>query len=344
MRTIPSLILKTAFLVGIICYAQTAPLARGEETYAIVKGDSVASICQKFQLSIEQLSAANPSLNPSRLVIGQQIKIPTESKNAAVGNDLIPIWPGVNSSVFKAALDYGIAQTLYSTFDFNNWSSISDSKIPQTVHQKLGKSIKVDIFAIKDNDDNSIRISVFFPDFSIGNRKLVLLFIYNITNCFLVESKFDEELSKYDFSETNVDFEFPHNYRTIVKAAFQLKTEDIAQVKRWCQETLKSDYPTQANETNHFFVAPYNKKYDQRPVSLYWVEGKKVVQIEHLSNPDGTEGFVPKEMSDFSEPIQAEKASDYANSYEWRNFTVARHIIDGLLLTVNPVKDRATSE
>jgi len=338
MKTLRPSFLKFIFLIGIICYDQSVPLAWGQETYIVAKGDTVALICRRFQLATEQLLTANPDLNPSRLTVGQQINIPSKSKNGTAANNAAPSWPGVKSPIFKAAFDYGVAQTMYSTFEFNNWSSLSNSKLSQGAQQKLGKPVRTDVFISKNSNDDSFRASVFFPDFSIGNQKLVLVFDYDGKTFSFVENRFGEELSNFDLSETNVNLILPENYHSLVETDFQPKAGDITRVQDCCREMLKSDYPVKANGTNHFFIAPYSKKYDRRPISLYWVEGKKVIEITHLSYPDGSDGFLPKEMSDFSAPIQAENAGDFADSSEWREFGVSRHVVDGMMITVEPSK------
>lgn len=43
--------------------------------YVIAKGDSVASIARKFQISIADFMAMNPNLNPTRLEVGQKVKV-----------------------------------------------------------------------------------------------------------------------------------------------------------------------------------------------------------------------------------------------------------------------------
>jgi len=53
-------------------------------TYGATKGDSVATMANKFEVSIEALMLANPGLDPKKLKIGQQIVIPSFEVTYAV--------------------------------------------------------------------------------------------------------------------------------------------------------------------------------------------------------------------------------------------------------------------
>jgi LysM repeat protein len=52
--------------------------------YVIVKGDTFSTIHQKFHVSIKALQDANPSVEPTKLKIGQTIHIPAPTLAAAV--------------------------------------------------------------------------------------------------------------------------------------------------------------------------------------------------------------------------------------------------------------------
>lgn len=43
--------------------------------YVIARGDTLAKIAQKFHVSIQDLRAVNPGLDPTRLVVGQKVRI-----------------------------------------------------------------------------------------------------------------------------------------------------------------------------------------------------------------------------------------------------------------------------
>jgi len=46
--------------------------------YVVTSGDNAAAICQKLQISMEELLTNNPGLNPKHLLVGQRLKIPTK--------------------------------------------------------------------------------------------------------------------------------------------------------------------------------------------------------------------------------------------------------------------------
>lgn len=52
-----------------------APAPTAQE-YSIQKGDTFSTIAPKFHISVKALQAANPTVNPSKLQIGQKITIP----------------------------------------------------------------------------------------------------------------------------------------------------------------------------------------------------------------------------------------------------------------------------
>lgn len=60
------------------------PPATGTD-YVIVKGDTFSTIHQKFHVSIKALQEANPSVEPTKLKIGQTIHIPAPTVLAATG-------------------------------------------------------------------------------------------------------------------------------------------------------------------------------------------------------------------------------------------------------------------
>ena len=49
---------------------------RGGRTYTVQPGDSIYSIARRFNTSVADILQLNPGLNPDRLFVGQQIRIP----------------------------------------------------------------------------------------------------------------------------------------------------------------------------------------------------------------------------------------------------------------------------
>jgi LysM repeat protein len=54
------------------------PAALGQ-TYTVQSGDIPLTIAEQFGISVEELLAANPGLDPTGLVVGQVIVIPPAS-------------------------------------------------------------------------------------------------------------------------------------------------------------------------------------------------------------------------------------------------------------------------
>jgi LysM repeat protein len=52
------------------------PAAAGESIYSIQSGDTLSKVAKEFGVSLSALMAANPTVNPNRLQIGQPIVIP----------------------------------------------------------------------------------------------------------------------------------------------------------------------------------------------------------------------------------------------------------------------------
>ncbi len=70
--------MRAAILFGIIFWYVTALSVDNNTIYVVSKGDSFTGICQKFQISKDELLASNPGLNPARLAVGQRVKIPAK--------------------------------------------------------------------------------------------------------------------------------------------------------------------------------------------------------------------------------------------------------------------------
>jgi peptidoglycan endopeptidase LytE len=57
----------------------TPPTASPASDYVIVKGDTFSTIAKKFHVSIKALQEANPTVEPTKLKIGQPIHIPAST-------------------------------------------------------------------------------------------------------------------------------------------------------------------------------------------------------------------------------------------------------------------------
>ena len=61
----------------------TAPPAPTPQIYIVAKGDTMSRSRRKFDLTVEQLLAANPKIkNPNRIAIGDEIDIPVPEDDA----------------------------------------------------------------------------------------------------------------------------------------------------------------------------------------------------------------------------------------------------------------------
>jgi hypothetical protein len=64
------------------------------QTYIVAKGDTVSKIARKFDITVEQLLAANPKIkNPNRIGIGDEIVIPVPQEDAGAGEDEVSAAP-----------------------------------------------------------------------------------------------------------------------------------------------------------------------------------------------------------------------------------------------------------
>jgi LysM repeat protein len=66
----------------------TATAAATEHT--IVKGDTFATLATHYHVSVKDIQAANPNLNPTKLKIGDKVKIPAKTATASSGSSTTP--------------------------------------------------------------------------------------------------------------------------------------------------------------------------------------------------------------------------------------------------------------
>lgn len=89
---------KIFFILFILALAapmhtQTAQAQSGEPVYIVQDGDTLSAIAARFNISLNDLIAANPSVDPYNLPIGQEL--------------IIPNLPGISGTLFTEFIAYG---------------------------------------------------------------------------------------------------------------------------------------------------------------------------------------------------------------------------------------------
>ena len=82
--------------------------SRGSSSYVIRSGDSLWKIARTFDVSVSDLENANPGINPRRLLVGKEIRLPRESRtvstalrNTTVSTTSTPSRPLRNTSTYQ---------------------------------------------------------------------------------------------------------------------------------------------------------------------------------------------------------------------------------------------------
>ena len=85
--------LKPDGVVGPVTYheLQKSPSSPGTIPYVIKPGDTFYKLAQTYGISLASLIAVNPGVDPSKLYIGQQIRIPQTTRKRSVAG-WIPYW------------------------------------------------------------------------------------------------------------------------------------------------------------------------------------------------------------------------------------------------------------
>jgi len=94
-------------------------LTNGGNTYTVAKGDSLWSIAKKFNISVEELKAAN-NLTSNLLNVGQTLKIPTTGVEPEPG-DYIVYTVKSGDSLYNIANRYNVS--VNELINYNNLSS-----------------------------------------------------------------------------------------------------------------------------------------------------------------------------------------------------------------------------
>jgi len=124
---------------GIVVIAKTPLPSPTPFTYTIKSGDTLSQIAQKFNISLNALTAANPNVNPNSMSIGQVIKIPSTSQNLANEATPTPAPLPIKQIACHPTADRGMWCFVLA---YNNSSnSIEDVTAQITLMSADGKSI-----------------------------------------------------------------------------------------------------------------------------------------------------------------------------------------------------------
>lgn len=120
--------------------APVAPAAAATSEYTVIKGDTLARIAKNHGVSLSALEAANPSVVPTRLQIGQKLAIPAPSSTA--GSTDLAAAPGSSSETIytvKAGDTLSKIARIYGT----TYKAIQKANGLSTTRIRVGQKLKI---------------------------------------------------------------------------------------------------------------------------------------------------------------------------------------------------------
>lgn len=117
-------------------------------TYTVSKGDSLWSVAKKFNVTVEELKAAN-NLTSNLLNIGQQLVIPMEDQQPIPGEYTI-YKVKVGDTLYKIANTYGI--NVNDLIEYNNLSNTNLSVGQQLLIPAVQEESEYDTYIVKAGD------------------------------------------------------------------------------------------------------------------------------------------------------------------------------------------------
>jgi membrane-bound lytic murein transglycosylase D len=78
-------------------YAAPTPAPAAAQEYTVAKGDTFSSIAKKFGVTVKQVEEANPTVQPTKMQIGQKLQIPAPASGAP-GAAAAAVAPAAESS------------------------------------------------------------------------------------------------------------------------------------------------------------------------------------------------------------------------------------------------------
>ena len=106
--------------------------------YTIKSGDTLGQLAQKFNITVDELMAANPTVNPNAMSIGQTLKIPSQ-QNSSSGSTPTPVPFPVKQIACYPTIDKGM--WCFVLIDNNSPNPIEDVTAQITLMDSNGKSI-----------------------------------------------------------------------------------------------------------------------------------------------------------------------------------------------------------
>jgi LysM repeat protein len=133
-------------------------------TYTITQGETMSSIALKFGVSLDDLQAANPEVNPSAMSVGQVLKIPSNPDNpsgeptptpAPFVIQQIKCYPTTNRGMWCFVLAYN------DTFDFMENLSAQVTLVDSNQNVLASQAAFLPLNILPPN--TSLPLTVYFP-------------------------------------------------------------------------------------------------------------------------------------------------------------------------------------
>lgn len=242
----------------------------------------------------------------------------------------------VKAEPFKSALRYSFAKTVCFASEVNWWAALgheSSFAMTRKVHERLGTTVKVDIYVRKEEAEREL-IYVAFPDFQVGQNTFVLL-LPRLNGKFSTDNsiRIRFQANPQDMVYRQVNFTLPTDCQSVVTSEFRLQPEYVQRLRRMAHDAIEEAYHG-GTGTNHVFFQPFSPQFDL-DTTFYWLEGKKIIRIDLPLSPDDRP-VSWKELFDFQQPMKSRQLADQATFNLRMNHEIAAHVANGLMLTIGP--------
>jgi LysM repeat protein len=152
--------------------------------YTVEAGDTFSELSEKFNISQDDLRAANPDVSPNSMSIGTNLLIPNSSTASTNGSTLTPVPVPITQTVCHPTADNGL--WCFALIQNNTTDILENVSAQITLIDKNNK-----VFASQTaftpldiiSPDSSLPVSVFFPNTSANpNIQVQLLSAIQSTN------------------------------------------------------------------------------------------------------------------------------------------------------------------